>query len=271
MRPVTSMQQTGNLYADLSAYYDQFCAGIDYAQQCDFTRRAFDCFASSGGRDYLDLACGTGAHIDAMQGYGFHATGLDINVAMLAQARQRCPDAAFVLADMAELDAPACYDLISCFLYSIHYNHPLQRLQQTLYSVYAALKPGGVFVFNMVDRRGISGEHLVSTQVDTADGRRLDFRSGWICPTQPDADHSRPTMYLQLSIADTALSADASSATRVWHDRHNMSAIQIDELQAWLQQTGFDVTLLEHDYSRLRAWDGRSFNVLVVAVKPNLG
>lgn len=134
MRPVTSMQQTGNLYADLSAYYDQFCAGIDYAQQCDFTRRAFDCFASSGGRDYLDLACGTGAHIDAMQGYGFHATGLDINVAMLAQARQRCPDAAFVL-----------------------------------------------------------------------------------------------------------------------------------------QQTGFDVTLLEHDYSRLRAWDGRSFNVLVVAVKPNLG
>ena len=50
----------GHLYADLSRYYDGFCAGVDYAGQADFLRRAHGCFGESGGRDYLDLGCGTG-------------------------------------------------------------------------------------------------------------------------------------------------------------------------------------------------------------------
>lgn len=66
------MSEISNLYADLSVYYDRFCAEVDYAEQCAFANRAFGCFATSGGRDYLDLACGTGPHLLHMGGdYGF--------------------------------------------------------------------------------------------------------------------------------------------------------------------------------------------------------
>lgn len=61
------MHTPGNLYADLASYYDQFCNEVDYTEQCEFAARAFDCFACSGGRDYLDLACGTGKQ-DSSQG-----------------------------------------------------------------------------------------------------------------------------------------------------------------------------------------------------------
>jgi ubiquinone/menaquinone biosynthesis C-methylase UbiE len=256
------MIQSGNLYADLSGYYDLFCAEVDYAEQCAFAKRVYECFAYSGGHQYLDLACGTGAHILPMQLYGFEATGLDNSADMLAQAAIRCPEAEFILSDMAALDASSDYDLISCFLYSIHYSHPVSSFKSTLKRVFDALKPGGVFLFNKVDIKGINSRHFVSTQVQTKD-LLLNFCSGWTYSGQGEV------MDLHLSISQQSAGDSAqSSGNRVWQDKHIMTAISIDDLTQWLQETGFELTLLEHDYSRLQAWTGESFNIIVVAVKP---
>lgn len=65
------MSEIPSLYADLSVYYDRFCAEVDYAEQCAFANRAFGCFAASGGRNYLDLACGTGPHLLHLGDDGF--------------------------------------------------------------------------------------------------------------------------------------------------------------------------------------------------------
>jgi ubiquinone/menaquinone biosynthesis C-methylase UbiE len=157
------MIHTGNLYTNLSAYYDLFCADVEYAGQCAFTNRVFECFAQTDGRQYLDLACGTGAHIPIMQSLGFIATGLDNSAEMLAQAAQRCPDAAFILSDMSAFETADRYDLITCFLYSIHYSHPVCALKQTLKRVYDALQPGGVFIFNAVDIKGITNPATINT------------------------------------------------------------------------------------------------------------
>jgi trans-aconitate methyltransferase len=172
------MIYAGNLYSDLSVYYDLFCADVNYAEQCDFVRRVFDCFARSAGNQYLDLACGTGAHIQIMQSLGFVASGLDNSAEMLSLAAQRCPDAMFMLSDMSSFKSTVRYDLISCFLYSIHYSHPLTTLKQTLKRVFEALEPGGIFVFNAVDIKGVTGRHFVRTQA-VADNSLLTFVSGW--------------------------------------------------------------------------------------------
>ncbi|MDO8909216.1 MAG: methyltransferase domain-containing protein [Pseudohongiella sp.] len=256
------MIQSGNLYADLSGYYDLFCAEVDYAAQCAFAKRAYDCFANSGGHHYLDLACGTGAHILPMQSYGFVATGLDNSADMLAQAVRRCPNAEFILSDMSALEASCHYDLISCFLYSIHYSHPVSSLKLTLKRTFDALKPGGVFIFNTVDITGINSRHFVSTRVET-EHSIMSFTSGWTYCGAGEA------MHLHLSINQQVKADSAqSSEKRVWQDKHTMTAISIHGLKQWLQETGFEVTLLEHDYSRLQAWAGESFNIIVVAGKP---
>ena len=63
------------LYADLAQYYDRFCAEVNYAEQCDYAVRAFRAFTRSDGYEYLDLACGTGQHLLAMQQHGFVPLG----------------------------------------------------------------------------------------------------------------------------------------------------------------------------------------------------
>lgn len=256
------MSQSGSLYTDLSCYYDLFCAEVDYAEQCAFALRAFYCFGNPGGKQYLDLACGTGSHLRIMQDYGFIATGLDNSAEMLGQTARRCPDATCILCDMSALQAECSYDLVSCFLYSIHYNTPASGLRQTLKRVFDALKRGGVFIFDAVDVTGINNRHFVRTQVN-ADNSTLNFESGWTYAG------SGEQMTLHLSISEqTDKVATSASTHRVWHDRHTMTAIHIAEIKNWLQETGFEVTLFEHDYSRLKPWSGNSFNIIVVACKP---
>jgi len=254
------MSEINSLYADLSRYYDQFCVGVDYAQQCDFAERALQCFGESDGRvfsdrEYLDLACGTGPHLFCMQQKGFRCSGLDNSAQMLERAQQRCPEAQLSLCDLAAFDYDGQFDLVSCFLYSIHYSHPLTALHETLRRAYQALKLGGVFIFDLVDKRGILNGDGVVTHADSAEGA-LRFQSGWKYRGHGD-------------VLDLHLSIELAGAAGVqrWSDHHIMTAATIENVKLYLQHVGFDVTILEHDFSSLREWEGDSFNVIVVAVR----
>lgn len=251
-----TMFQSGNLYADLAGYYDQFCAEVDYAEQCEFALRAFSCFGDSGGKNYLDLACGTGQHLQYMATCGFVPSGLDNSEAMLAQAAQRCPEATLLLCDLAEFDHGAEFDLITCFLYSIHYSHPLSSLAETLSRSWRALKPGGLLLFNAVDARGISNDNGIVTHLSEGD-TQLSFQSSWRYNGEGEV--------LELALAITRASP---AGTQRWQDRHTMTALTLPVLQDMLKKTGFTVTLLEHDYQVMAPWDGKSFNVIVAATKP---
>lgn len=248
--------QRGSLYADLSGYYDRFCTHIDYAEQSAFARRVFAAFAASDGRVCLDLACGSGQHLLALQAHGFAPHGLDNSAEMLALAAQRCPSATLQLCDLAAFDANARYDFITCFLYSLHYSHPRSALAETLRRSHAALKPGGVLLFNAVDARGI--RNVAGITSSSRDGEaELQFRSGW--------HYAGTGEVLDLHLQITR---STPGGIQRWQDHHVMTALDFPCLQTLLQDCGFEVTMLEHDYGALRPWDGVSSNAIFVACKP---
>lgn len=250
------MSTPGNLYTDLSGYYDQFCAEVDYAGQCAFARRVFAAFARGGERAYLDLACGTGQHLLDMQQHGFVVHGLDNSAQMLALAAQRCPQASLQLCDLAAFVQREQFDFITCFLYSLHYSHPTSALAETLKRSFAALKPGGVLLFNAVDARGVQNDDGVTTRL--ADGAaELSFQSGWNYRGEGEV------LDLKLRIARRS-----GQHVQEWQDHHVMTALTFAQLQELLERAGFDVTVCEHDYEVLRGWDGSSPNAIFIACKP---
>lgn len=255
-RSAAPMAVPGKLYADLSGYYDSFCAEVDYAEQCAFVARAHALLAASGGHELLDLACGSGQHLALLQELGFRPNGLDNSPAMLALAATRCPQAELQLCDLARFGQVEAFDLITCLLYSIHYSHPVTALRQTLDRAWKALKPGGVFIFNAVDARGIRNGKGLVTHASTEAGR-LEFRSGWHYAGDGE-------------VMDLALTITRESDTGIeqWQDQHTMTALTVPQLQQWLEATGFTVELFEHDYARLVRWNGASFNVIIAAGKP---
>ncbi|MGF1689404.1 class I SAM-dependent methyltransferase [Photobacterium japonica] len=245
---------SGNaLYTDLSGYYDLMCADIDYQAQSHCVRRLHQIFGNDG-KTHLDLACGTGPHVRHFIDFGYQSNGLDLNQPMLDKAALRCPEAEFTLQNMSEFDVSEPLDLITCFLYSIHYNDGIENLKKCIESVHRSLKDDGIFCFNVVDKDKISNELFVKHNAQF-DANTFSFRSGW------DYCGYGEKQTLKLSIEKTT-----DGETQVWHDEHPMVAFNFDTLLALLKPY-FDVHVFEHDYEKIIPWNNASGNAIFTCVK----
>jgi SAM-dependent methyltransferase len=245
---------SGNaLYTDLSGYYDLMCADIDYQAQSRAVQRLQQLFGN-GGFSHLDLACGTGPHVRHFLDAGYQSSGLDINQPMLDQALARCPDAQFTRQDMCHFSVEQPVDLISCFLYSIHYAASIERLKSCIGKAHDALAQSGLFCFNAVDKSRIDSAASVSHNAEHADAS-FRFTSGWSYPGHGERQ------WLKLRIQRSAIGVQQE-----WTDEHPMVAVTFAQLTALLEPY-FEVQLFEHDYERILPWDGASGNALFVCVK----
>ncbi|WP_299729313.1 class I SAM-dependent methyltransferase [uncultured Endozoicomonas sp.] len=229
------------------------CADIDYQNQSDYVHRLHQLFGNKGTK-HLDLACGTGPHVRYFIDKGYQSSGLDINQPMLDIAGVRCPEADFILQDMCEFTVVQPVDLITCFLYSIHYSNGIERLKSCISSAHAALSDGGVFCFNAVEKNKISNASVISHTVDYDDSHFV-FSSGWNYPGSGDKQ------LLKLSIEKST-----PQEKQCWQDEHPMVAISFSELKSLLEPY-FEVYTFEHDYEKIMPLDGRSGNAIFACVK----
>lgn len=241
------------LYTDLSGYYDLMCADINYQAQSNNVHRLHQIFGN-GGKQHLDLACGTGPHISYLSQIGYQSSGLDINQPMLDLAKLRCPDAQFELGNMCAFDAAESYDLITCFLYSIHYSGDTKNLTSCIQSVHKSLSAGGVFCFNSVDKNHINNTLSAKHSV-IHDNSEFSFGSSWYYCGEGEKQT------LKLSIEKTT-----ALQTQLWTDEHPMVALSFNELQALLMPY-FDVHIFEHEHDKIIPWDKLSGNAIFLCVK----
>ena len=241
------------LYTDLSDYYDLMCADIDYQAQSYFIHRLQQIFGNKGNT-HLDLACGTGPHVRHFIDYGYQSSGLDINQPMLDRATIRCPEAQFSLQNMSEFVIPEQVDLITCFLYSIHYCDGINKLADCIKSVHHALKAGCIFCFNVVDKNHIDNDSFLEHSAENA-GSLFTFRSGW------NYSGSGEKQSLKLSINKAT-----ADETFVWHDEHPMVAVSFAQLKEALKPY-FEIHVFEHDYEKITPWGESSGNAVFVCVK----
>lgn len=257
------------LYTDLSGYYDLMCSDINYQQQSASIHRLHQLLGNSG-KQHLDLACGTGPHVRHFIDLGYQCSGLDINQPMLDMAMRRCPEAQFNLQDMTAFYLEQPVDLITCFLYSIHYSACIERLKSCIASVHRALNDGGIFCFNSVDKHRIDNRLSIKHFAEF-EGHHFAFESGWHYSGQGEKQS------LNLSIAKSQqpftqqadFEADADTSLQqieLWQDQHTMVATSFAELQALLAPY-FEVHIFEHDYEKIVPWDLSSGNALFVCVK----
>lgn len=114
------------------------------------------------GGNVLDLGCGAGVPLARrLIAERFAVTGVDGSGRQIELARQHVPEAVFVQADMTSINFEANkFDAVAAF-YSL--NHVPRALYTPLFgSIYAWLRPGGVFVGNFggADEAGWTGEWL---------------------------------------------------------------------------------------------------------------
>jgi ubiquinone/menaquinone biosynthesis C-methylase UbiE len=136
-------QQT--IYKDLARYYDLIYSWKDYKKEAEIVSRLINKYKKSKGNDLLEVACGTGRHIQHLKAK-FTVLATDINARMLGVARRNVKGAVFKRADMVTLSLGKEFDAIVCLFSSIGYVKTDANLKKTLGNFARHLKKGGVLV-----------------------------------------------------------------------------------------------------------------------------
>ncbi len=128
-------------------YYDALltAAGKDYARESAVICELVERYKRSPGRRLLDVACGTGRHLECLR-ERFECEGLDIDRGMLALAAERSADIPLHLADMIGFNLGTRFDVIVCLFGSIAYLPTVQRFEQAIANFARHLAPGGIAI-----------------------------------------------------------------------------------------------------------------------------
>ena len=105
---------------DAAKYYDKIYSFKDYEQEASKIAQVIEKRLPSEGRRLLDVACGTGKHIEYLKDQ-FEIEGLDISREMLEIAHVRNPNVTFHQADMTNFDLGKKFDVITCLFSAIGY------------------------------------------------------------------------------------------------------------------------------------------------------
>lgn len=97
----------------------------------------------------LDLCCGTGQLAACLQTNGYQVTGLDGSAEMLRFAKERAPDCHFIADDARTFSLPPEFAVVVCVYDSLNHIMTITELTQVFSNVYAVLRPGGAFVFDV--------------------------------------------------------------------------------------------------------------------------
>ena len=132
------------MFTRSSRFYDAIYSFKDYAAEATKVDALIK-ERNPGARTLLDVACGTGMHLEHLRG-GYDGEGLDLDPELLAIARERLPGIPLHEGDMTTFDLGRRFDAVICLFSSIGYARTVEDLNRAVAAMAGHLEPGGVLV-----------------------------------------------------------------------------------------------------------------------------
>lgn len=132
---------------EFAELYDQFyeARGKDYAAEASAVANLVRSRAPHAS-SLLDVACGTGSHLQPFSQEFARVEGLELSPAMIEVAARRHPQLAVSQGDMRSIDLPRRFDAVTCMFSSIGHMADVEELDSAVDSFARHLTPGGVVV-----------------------------------------------------------------------------------------------------------------------------
>lgn len=132
------------MFTKSAAFYDALYSWKDYPAEAHYIKEIV-ARNSPEARTLLDVACGTGAHLEHL-GDAFELSGLDLDPELLAIARSRIPEGIFYEDDMISFDLGRRFGAVICMFSSIGYVGTVDNLNRAMRTMAAHAEHGGVVI-----------------------------------------------------------------------------------------------------------------------------
>jgi len=248
--------------------YDRLAQIYDRGGWESYSRRMFPYLVKVLRRHRIEigtvaeLACGTGTLAIALSREGYRVVGVDLSEAMLQVARDKAEQAGaavtFLQQDIRRLTLKSPVDLATCFFDSMNYLLSYGDLVKTFSRVHRALKPRGLFIFDMNTPTGLASHW------DTHDGSRDLGDVAIIGSSQYDSKAMLGT--IRITVFRKVSSGGISSLYERFSEVHTERAYGADEVRSALQE-GRLKPLSSYDCMTFRKPNKATGRILYVAEK----
>ncbi len=188
----------------------------------------------------VDLGCGSGLWARELTQAGYDVLGIEQSAAMIEIARKKTRKARFKRDSFLKAKLPLCDAVTSlgeCFNYLFDKKNSKKELTLLFSRVYDALRPGGLFIFDVVE----PGQGTVATQ----SMRHLQGRD-WAIFLQVNEDPKINTLTRKMTIF-----RKAGKLYRRSEETHRLQLYKGSEIAAILRRIGFHVRVIR-GYGKLR-------------------
>lgn len=212
-------------------YYDRIYSWKDYEGECAQLKTIIDEQLRSGGDRLLDVACGTGHHLEHLKEW-FTVEGLDLSPDLLQIAEKRIPGVSLHQGDMIDFALDRRFDIITNLFSSIGYTRTIDNLNQSIACMARHLVPGGLlivepwFAQSQWASRTVHALYvddpelkIARMNISDADGRLSYMEFHYLIGTPEGVEH--------------------------FTERHELGLFEIEEMKAAFTQAGLAVTYNE--------------------------
>lgn len=218
-------------YEGLAAFYDRMMSHVDYRGWAAFVHDIIGYHAGEA-KTVIDAGCGTGELISRLRAFGYEVYGFDRSAAMLDAAGRKGITTVFQ-ADLRALPLSGSADVLLCLYDTIQYLPP-DAVPRVIAGAREAVRPGGLFVFDVVTEKYVSEIWDGYSETDTG-GRWQCSRSGWY-----DA---------RRKIQHTEIKLFSEDSGQICTEHHRQFIHRLDDLAAWVNAAGWVLLDRLHEFT----------------------
>jgi len=188
----------------------------------------------------VDLGCGSGLWAQELAKVGYRVLGIDVSEQMIAIARKRVPEAEFRVGSLFDAGIPPCHAVTAVgevLNYLLDPKGHSEGLLALFHRVYAALVPGGVFIFDLAE----PGQVLPGTVT-----RGFTEGEGWVVLVETEEDAEKATLTRRI-----VTFRRITSYYRRDDEVHRLRLHKSTEVAKQLREAGFRVRTMR-SYGRYR-------------------
>ena len=152
--------------------------GFHWEQAAPILLRWFDDFGIPRGGKVVDLGCGGGQWLSVLAENGYEGCGIDVSEHMIRIAKRNASHAEYLCGSFDKVTIPPCAAATSLGE-PLNYLNSGPAMRRTMRNVFAALSPGGVFIFDV--------RHPAKDTVEVRHHHKS--ASDWFCHARIEEDH----------------------------------------------------------------------------------
>lgn len=190
------------LYKRSADVYDALYADKDYRAEVDYVLAAIERSFPAQRSTLLDVACGSGRHLEYFKRHFRDVAGVDLSSELLRVAQRRNPNVPFFCQDMRTLSLKKTFDAVTVMFSSIAYLQSLEDLTRTIDGIHTVLSDNGVLAIepgftpeswrpNQLNHRKVETDEALIVRVSssTTSGNTAEFDEHYVVATKQGTSH----------------------------------------------------------------------------------